>query len=132
VQLPEGRGQAEWPFSTGKTVKPSLSSLTALPSLSNGWVGGEGNWVRMAIPHWPLPDVRDLTRYGRWSTYDVSVLKLTNVSFREKCAGVGNTLGHFPPASQAGRLAGPVFYVYVFSLSMAAANIPEWLYSCYV
>ncbi len=25
-------------------------------------------------------------------------------------------LGHFPPASQAGRLAGPVFYVYVFSL----------------
>jgi hypothetical protein len=25
-------------------------------------------------------------------------------------------LGHFPPASQPGRLAGPVFYVYVFSL----------------
>jgi hypothetical protein len=25
-------------------------------------------------------------------------------------------LGHFHPASQAGRLAGPVFYVYVFSL----------------
>jgi hypothetical protein len=25
-------------------------------------------------------------------------------------------LGYFPPASQAGRLAGPVFYVYVFSL----------------
>jgi hypothetical protein len=25
-------------------------------------------------------------------------------------------LGHFPPASQAGRLAGPVFFVYVFSL----------------
>jgi hypothetical protein len=25
-------------------------------------------------------------------------------------------LGHFPPASQAGRLAGPVFYVYVYSL----------------
>ncbi len=25
-------------------------------------------------------------------------------------------LGHFPPARQAGRLAGPVFYVYVFSL----------------
>ncbi len=24
--------------------------------------------------------------------------------------------GHFPPASQAGRLAGPVFYVYIFSL----------------
>ncbi len=27
-------------------------------------------------------------------------------------------LGHFPPASQAGRLAGPVFYVYVFSLGL--------------
>ena len=26
------------------------------------------------IPHWPLPAVRDLTRDGRWSTYDVSVL----------------------------------------------------------
>jgi hypothetical protein len=25
-------------------------------------------------------------------------------------------LGNFPPASQAERLAGPVFYVYVFSL----------------
>jgi hypothetical protein len=25
-------------------------------------------------------------------------------------------LGHFPPASQAGRLAGPLFYEYVFSL----------------
>jgi hypothetical protein len=25
-------------------------------------------------------------------------------------------LGHFPPGSQAGRLAGPVFYVYVFYL----------------
>jgi hypothetical protein len=28
-------------------------------------------------------------------------------------------LGHFPPASQAGRLAGPVFYVDVFSLSFS-------------
>jgi hypothetical protein len=26
------------------------------------------------------------------------------------------SVGHFPPANQAGRLAGPVFYVYVFSL----------------
>jgi hypothetical protein len=25
-------------------------------------------------------------------------------------------LGYFPPARQAGRLAGPVFYVFVFSL----------------
>jgi hypothetical protein len=28
-------------------------------------------------------------------------------------------LGHFPPANQAGRLAGPVFYAYVFSLSIS-------------
>jgi hypothetical protein len=27
-------------------------------------------------------------------------------------------LGHFPPTSQAGRLAGPVFYVNVFSLEI--------------
>jgi hypothetical protein len=82
------------------------------------------------IPHWLLPAVCDLTHDGRWSTYDVSVLKLTNVSFRGKCARLGNTLklppsptklarlGHFPPASQAGRLAGPVFFVYVCSLIM--------------
>jgi hypothetical protein len=59
-------------------------------------------------------------------TYDASVLKLSNVSFRGKCACTGNPLklpsptklarlGHFPPASQAGRLVGPVFYVYIFS-----------------
>jgi hypothetical protein len=61
------------------------------------------------------------TRDGRWSTYDVIVLKLSNVSFRGKCARMENTLklpptkldrlGHFHPASQAGRLARPVFYV---------------------
>jgi hypothetical protein len=80
--------------------------------------------------------VRDLTRDGRWSTYDVSVLKLSNVSFWGKCARMGNTLkipsptklarmGNFPPTRQAGRLAGPVFYVYVFSLS-----ISNCLYIC--
>ncbi len=39
-------------------------------------------------------------------------------------------LGHFLPASQAGRLAGPVFYVYVFSLvfsegGRAEAKVPR-------
>ncbi len=34
---------------------------------------------------------------------------------RCKCTKLAR-LGHFPPASQAGRLAGPVFYVCVFSL----------------
>jgi hypothetical protein len=58
---------------------------------------------------------------------NVSALKLSNVSFRGKCARLGNALklpsptklarlAHFPPASQAGRLVGPVFYVYVLSL----------------
>jgi hypothetical protein len=79
------------------------------------------------VPLWPLPAVRDLTRDGRWSTYDESVLKLSKVSFRGKCARTGHPLklppptklarlGHFPPATQVGRLAGPVFYVYIFSL----------------
>jgi hypothetical protein len=84
----------------------------------------------------PLPAVRDLTPDGRWSTYDVSILKLYNVHSGEGCARMGNTLklpsptklarlGHFPPASQAGRLAGPVFYVYISSppLLVLAASI---------
>ncbi len=32
-------------------------------------------------------------------------------------------LGHFPPASQADRFAGPVFYVYVFSLVHSKAQM---------
>jgi hypothetical protein len=81
-----------------------------------------------------LPAVRDLTRDGRWSTYNVSVLKLYNVSFRERCARMGNTLelaspklerlGHFPPASQAGRLAVPVFYVNVYVFSLGRPTVP--------
>jgi hypothetical protein len=58
-------------------------------------------------------------------TYDESVLKVSKVSFRRKCAHTGHPLkllsptklawlGHFPPASQAGRLAGPVFYIISF------------------
>jgi hypothetical protein len=43
----------------------------------------------LTIPHWPLPAVCDLTRDGRWSTYDESVLKLSNVTFRGKCARMG-------------------------------------------
>jgi hypothetical protein len=37
------------------------------------------------IPHRPLPAVRDLTREGRLSTCDETVLKLSKVSFRGKC-----------------------------------------------
>jgi hypothetical protein len=81
--------------------------------------------LRGQIPWAPLPAVRDFTRDGRWSTYDVSVLKKMGGG---RCAQPGHPLklpsptklarlGHFPPASQAGRLAGPVFYVYVFSLA---------------
>ncbi len=83
--------------------------------------------VVRSIPHWPLPAVRVLTRDGRLSTYDDSVLKLSKVSFRGKYVRMGHTLklpsstklarlGRFPPASQAGRLAGPVFYTFIFSL----------------
>ncbi len=77
----------------------------------------------------PLPAVRDFTPEGRWSTYDVSVCKKMEGGggVRGICAETGYPLklqfptnlarlGHFPPASQAGRLVGPVFYVYVFSM----------------
>ncbi len=75
------------------------------------------------IHHWPLPAVGDLTR--RLCAYDESVLKLSKVSFLGKCARMGHPLklpsltklarlGHFPPASQAGRLASPVFYTISF------------------
>jgi hypothetical protein len=54
------------------------------------------------------------------------VLKLSKISFRGKCARTGHPLkllsptklarlGHFPPATHAGRLAGPVFYTITFS-----------------
>jgi hypothetical protein len=78
--------------------------------------------------HWSLPSVRDLTRGGGLSTYDENVLKQSKVSFRGKCARMLRPqklplptklarLGHFPPVSQAGRLAGSVFYtICIFSL----------------
>jgi hypothetical protein len=67
------------------------------------------------IPHRPLQAVHDLTRDGRLSTYNESVLKLSKISFRGKCAHMGHPLklpsptkltklarlGHFSPASQA-------------------------------
>jgi hypothetical protein len=73
----------------------------------------------------PLPAGRDFNCDcdGRmeYSTYDVSVLKKMGGGGR--CAHTGHPLklpsptklarlGHFPPASQAERLAGPVFFVY--------------------
>jgi hypothetical protein len=72
-----------------------------------------------------MPAARDLTRDGRLSTYDESVLKLSKASFQKKCARTGHPLklpsptkvarlGHFPAAIQAGRLAGPVFYTVYF------------------
>ncbi len=94
--------------------------------------------IVVSIPQWPMSAVRDITRDGRWSTYDVRVLKLANVPFRGKCAHMGNTLklpsptklvrlGHFPPASQAGRLACLVFYVYVLSLVVSLYEYVETL-----
>ncbi len=86
------------------------------------------------IPHWPLPAVRDLTRDGRLSTYDESVLVLSKVSCQGKCARTGHPLklpstklarlGHFPPASQAGRLDCPVFY----TISFLCSEPTEFLY----
>jgi hypothetical protein len=39
-------------------------------------------------------------------------------------------LGHFPTASQAGRRAGPVFHVYVFSLVSSSEAWPLRQQSC--
>jgi hypothetical protein len=70
--------------------------------------------------------VRDLTRDGRWSTYDVSVRKkmggggiCAETGYPLKLPSLTNLarLGQFPPASQAGRLAGPVFYVHICPFS---------------
>jgi hypothetical protein len=69
--------------------------------------------------------------------HDESVLKLTKVSFRGKCARTGHPLkllsptklarvGHFPLASQADRLAGPVFYVHIFSLVHTLPELVGW------
>jgi hypothetical protein len=79
--------------------------------------------VLLPIPHWPLPVVLDLTRDGWWSTMKVysscprfhsgenaharDTLKLPSPAKLAR-------LGHFRPASQAGRLAGPVFYIIYF------------------
>jgi hypothetical protein len=79
------------------------------------------------------PAVRDFTRDGRWSTYDVSVL------VRKKMGGICAEkgyplklpptnlarLGHFPPDSQTGRLASPVFYVHVFSLALTSECVVQ-------
>jgi hypothetical protein len=78
----------------------------------------------------PLPAVRDrvvrdLTRGGRWSTYDVSVLK----KMKGRCAQTGHPLklpsptklarlGHFPPASRPGDLS-----ICLFSLEDTLDNL---------
>jgi hypothetical protein len=80
------------------------------------------------MSHWPLPAVRDLTFDDRLSTYDESVLKLSKVSFREKCARMGYPLklpsltklarlGHFPPVVRRAALPArcSILY-YIFSL----------------
>ncbi len=77
------------------------------------------------ILHWPLRALCDLTHDGRWSTYDVSVLKLFNVSFQGKCARIGyhhqqNSPGWVIFLQLARRAALPVrcsmYIVYAFSL----------------
>jgi hypothetical protein len=70
-----------------------------------------------------------LVHSNRWTVCNQFVF------FRGRCARMGNTLklpsptklaqlGNFPPASHAGRLAGPVFYVNVFSLAETFSLFP--------
>ncbi len=114
-------------------------------SLSTAFTGEEESPDHRSVDSMgcrPPSAVRDLTRDGRWSTrtYDVSVLKLYNVSFQGRCARMGNTLklpsltklarlSHFPPASQGGPLADsdPVFYVYVFSMVIHYLWVDVWV-----
>jgi hypothetical protein len=96
-------------------------SVLAPPCVRDfGWLSGE----EALVGRQPLPAVRDFTPDGRWSTYDVSVCKKMGENMRrdrlpsKAIPSPTNLaqLGHFPPVSHAGRLAGPEFYVYVFSL----------------
>jgi hypothetical protein len=73
----------------------------------------------------PLPAVRDFTREGRWSTYDVSVLKLYNVSFRGSYHHQQNSPGwviflqQLSKPDRAPCRPGVLYvqlYIYVFSL----------------
>ncbi len=115
------------------THVPLLSpAITAIPYLFS--LSLSSLWVTRTTPHWPLPAVRDLTRDGRLSTgtYDESILKLSKASFRGKMrthetpsiqlpSPTQPRLGHFPQASQAGRLAcrtGVLYYI--FSLARTA------------
>ncbi len=68
----------------------------------------------------PLPAV---TRDGRKCTYDVSALKkiggrmrTDRIPLKLQSPTKLARLGHSPPGSKAGHLAGAVFYVYFFSL----------------
>jgi hypothetical protein len=84
-------------FSGGfSTLTPTwewrLPALFPTPDLSPRLPGTRLPATGQPIPLWPMSAVRDLTRDGRWSTCDVIVLKLSNVSFRGKCARMGNTL----------------------------------------
>ncbi len=81
------------------------------------------SWGGRYMGRRPLPAVRDFTRDGRWSNHDVSVLKkmwknMHRDRYPLKLPSPTNLarLGHLPPASLAGRLAGLMFCVYVFSL----------------
>jgi hypothetical protein len=73
---------------------------------------------------------------SRLSTYDESKLKQSKVSFQGKCVHTGiplklpsptklGRLGHFPPARQAGRRAGPVFYTVSFLWVLHGTHSPK-------
>ena len=78
-----------------------------------------------------------ITLDGKLSTYDESVLKLSKVSFRRKWPCTGHSLkipspkklarlSHFPPASQTGRLASPVFCTVSFLWSNHWVYLEFW------
>jgi hypothetical protein len=84
---------------------------------------------------YPTATVRDLTRDGRWRTYDVSVLKLSNVSFRGKCARMETLKRYHHQQNSPGwviflqlaRRASVLLCICLFSENTGAGDIP---YKC--
>ncbi len=80
----------------------------------------------------PLPAVRDLTCDGSWSNCDVSGLKLSQVSFRGKCARTGHSLKLPSPTNlarlglflQLGRCS--VYLSFLCSLHSAPMVFPDF------
>jgi hypothetical protein len=70
------------PFTAQKYIYLQNWCNSEIYDLKSNWyllpVMDKANFTTvLPLPHWPLPAVRELTRDGRLSTYEESVLKLS-------------------------------------------------------